>query len=140
MADILVVDDDADGRKVMTAVLNKAGHKVVACASGVEALKELGVRPHDASVELPDLLVLDIMMPKADGYEVGTAIRNNLRTRAIPILMVSALSQMGRLFTATVQVEDFLTKPFDPETLIGSVKRILDKRKVQGLSQGRPSA
>ncbi|MBI5242415.1 MAG: response regulator [Elusimicrobia bacterium] len=132
MAEVLVVDDDADVRKMMAAILDKAGHKVSTCASGQETLKELGIQPNDASVELPDLLVLDIMMPKSDGYTVGTAIRNNPRTRGIPILVVSALHDMSRLFTATVQVDGFLTKPFDPADLIGNVAKILDKRRVQG--------
>ena len=131
MAEVLVVDDDADVRKMMAAILDKAGHKVSTCASGQETLKELGIQPNDASVELPDLLVLDIMMPKSDGYTVGTAIRNNPRTRGIPILVISALHEMSRLFTATVQVEGFLTKPFSPEDLIVNLAKILDKRKAQ---------
>jgi CheY-like chemotaxis protein len=131
MAEILVVDDDASVLKLMVAILTKAGHNVTTCALGLETLKKLGIHPNDASVDLPDLLVLDIMMPKADGYMVGTAIRNNPRTHGIPILMVSALHEMSRLFTATVQVEGFLTKPFDPQDLIINVTKILDKRRAQ---------
>jgi CheY-like chemotaxis protein len=75
---------------------------------------------------------MDIMMPKADGYTVGAAIRNNLRTRSIPILVVSGLQEMSQLFTATVQVEGFLAKPFEPEALIATVAKILDKTKARG--------
>ena len=127
----MVSDDDASILKLMAAILTKAGHKVSTCSSGLETLKKLGIQPEDASVELPDLLVLDIMMPKSDGYTVGTVIRNNPRTRGIPILVVSALREMSRLFTATVQVDGFLTKPFAPEDLIGNVAKILAKRKAQ---------
>jgi CheY-like chemotaxis protein len=131
MAEILVVDDDASVLKLIAAVLTNAGHHVTTCSLGLETLKQLGIQPNDASVEIPDLLVLDIMMPKADGYMVGTAIRNNPRTHSIPILVVSALHEMSRVFTATVQVDGFLTKPFDPQELIVNVTKILDKRKPQ---------
>ena len=74
---------------------------------------------------------------KRDDAQIGrlygrTAIRNNPRTRSIPILVVSALHEMSRLFTATVQVDGFLAKPFTPEALIGNVAMIIDKRKAQG--------
>ncbi len=131
MAQIMVSDDDAGILALMATILTKAGHKVTTCASGLETIKKLGLQPDDASAELPDLLVLDIMMPKSDGYTVGTVIRNNPRTRGIPILVVSALREMSRLFTATVQVDGFLTKPFAPEDLIGNVAKILAKRKAQ---------
>jgi len=132
MAEVLVVDDDADVRKLMAAVLKQGGYKVSTCVSGQDALKRLGIQPNDPSVELPDLLVLDIMMLKSDGYTVGTLIRNNPRTHGIPILVVTALNKLSRAFTARVQVDGFLTKPFTPEALIGNVAMILDNRKAQG--------
>jgi len=132
MAHILICDDDAAVLKMMAMVLSKAGHKVSTCATGGETLKKLGVQPEDTSSELPELIILDIMMPKSDGYTVGTILRNNIRTRRIPILVVSALREMSRLFTATVQVDGFLTKPFAPEDLVGNVAKILEKRKAQG--------
>ena len=128
MAHILVSDDDAGVLKLMATILSRAGHKVTTCASGIETLQRLGLQPEDASVELPDLLILDIMMPKSDGYTIGTVVRNNPRTRGIPILVVSALQELSRLFTATVQVDGFLTKPFAPEDLINSAKQILAKQ------------
>ncbi|MCX5795023.1 MAG: response regulator [Elusimicrobia bacterium] len=132
MAEVMLVDDDTDLRGMMAAILSQAGYKVVACDSGLEALKKLGIQPDDEDVKLPDLLVLDIMMPRSDGYSVGTAIRGNPRTHGIPILVVSALGEMSRLFADRVQVEGFLAKPFTTAALIGSVAKILDKRRVQG--------
>ena len=131
MAQIMVSDDDPSILKLMAAILSKAGHKVTTCSSGQETIKRLGIQPDEPAAELPDLLVLDIMMPKSDGYTVGTVIRGNPRTHKIPILVVSALREMSRLFTATVQVDGFLTKPFAPEDLIGSVGKILEKRRAQ---------
>ena len=131
MARLLISDDDPNILKMMSAVLSQAGHTVATCSSGIETLKKLGIQPEDPNIELPDLLILDIMMPKSDGYTVGTVIRNNPRTRGIPILVVSALREMSRLFTATVQVDGFLTKPFDPADLISSIAKILERRKAQ---------
>ena len=139
MAKILVVDDAADVLWMEAAILNKAGHQVATCASGLEALKKLGIEPAEASVELPDLVVLDLMMPQTDGYTVATLIRNTPRTRGVPILVVSALHEMSSPFTAAVRVDGFLSKPFPPEDLIGNVAKILDKSTEFG-TLARPGA
>jgi CheY-like chemotaxis protein len=131
VAQVLVVDDNAAFIRLMTRILNRAGHKVVTCASGLEALKKMGLQPDDESIEPPDLVVLDIMMPKSDGYLVAAACRDSPRTREIPIVVVSALKELSRLFTAKVQVDGFLTKPFSSEELIEKVAKALAKRKPQ---------
>ncbi|MCX5794388.1 MAG: response regulator [Elusimicrobia bacterium] len=131
MAKILVCEDDAAVLKFETSILAKAGHKVVACASGLETLKELGIQPDDPSAELPDLIVLDIMMPRIDGYAVATIMRNSARTRAIPILVVSALSDLRTSFSDTESVDGFMTKPFTKEGLIDNVAKLLDPRKAR---------
>lgn len=128
MPRILLADDDAHILKLMAMVLTKAGHTTTACSSGGDALRKLGVQPDDGSLALPDLVVLDVMMPQMDGYSVASFMRITPRTRAIPILMVSALREVSRLFANTVEVDGFLTKPFAPEDLIGSVAKILAKR------------
>ncbi|MBI5241139.1 MAG: response regulator [Elusimicrobia bacterium] len=109
----------------MAVILAKAGHTITVCSSGGDALRMLGVRPGDDSIDLPDLVILDIMMPQVDGYAVATSIRNTPRTHNIPVLMVSALREMSQLFVARVRVDGFLTKPFAPEDLVGSVAKIL---------------
>lgn len=116
---------------MMSTILEKTGYRVTKSFSGLETLRKLGIQPEDAGAELPDLIILDIMMPKSDGYTVGTVIRNNARTRGIPILVVTALREMSRLFTATVTVDGFLSKPFSPEELTGQIAGILEKRKNQ---------
>jgi CheY-like chemotaxis protein len=129
MAEILVVDDNADILALMADILNNAGHKATVCASGPEAIRLLGIEPDDASLKLPDLLVTDIMMPGTDGYTVSAAVRNNPRTRSIPILVVSALHGLSR---PVMDNDGFLAKPFTPEDLIGRVAKILNRRKAQG--------
>jgi CheY-like chemotaxis protein len=138
MANILIADDDVGVVELMATILSKAGHQVSTSGTGLETLRHLGLQPDDAAVQLPDLIVLDIMMPKSDGYTVGTVIRNNPRTRTIPILVVTALREMSRLFSATVKVDGFLTKPFSPEDLVGNVAKILSHRKPQAKPSARP--
>ena len=128
MAEVLVVDDDADVCKLMTAVLSKAGHKVATCASGTEALRDLGIEPDDASAGLPDLLVLDIMMPRPDGNTVANVIRDHPRTRELPILVISALKELRILGMTKARVDGFMVKPFDPDVLVGNVAKMLDRR------------
>ena len=132
MAHILIADDDPSVLKLMATILTKAGHTVTASSSGFDTLKRLGIRPDDASVEPPDLIILDIMMPKCDGYTAGKLIRDHPRTRAIPILAVSALRELSRLFTTTVEVQGFLNKPFSPEELVACVAKILEHPKSAG--------
>ncbi|MCX5794265.1 MAG: response regulator [Elusimicrobia bacterium] len=125
MAHIMVVDDDRGIVSLIKTLLNKAGHRVTTSGSGQDALKKLGMEPDAPSAELPDLLLLDIMMPEVDGYKVGTVIRERERTRGIPIVVVSALRDLSPIFNATVKVEGFLTKPFAPEDLLALVAKIL---------------
>jgi twitching motility two-component system response regulator PilH len=135
MAYLLVVDDDLSVLKLIAAILAQAGHTITACSSGSDCLKNLGIKPADSAIEPPDLIVLDIMMPKMDGYLVANLIRDHLRTRAIPILVVSALKEMSRLFTATVKVEGFLSKPFSPDDLIACVTKILKQHAPAGAKE-----
>ena len=106
------------------AALPAGKYSLISAEDGEAGLEKL-------KSEKPDLVILDLMMPKLDGYMLAKLIRDNPRTRAISILAVSALREMSRLFTATVQVDGFLTKPFAPEDLIGSVAKILEKRRAQ---------
>jgi CheY-like chemotaxis protein len=129
MAHILIIDDDPTVLKLIATILAKAGHTITSCSSGSAALKTLGVISSESEPEPPDLIILDIMMPKMDGYSIGRAIRNAPRTRDIPLIIVSALQEMSRLFTATVEVQGFIHKPFSPEELIAEVGRVLESSK-----------
>jgi CheY-like chemotaxis protein len=132
MAYILIADDDPSVLKLMATILAKAGHTIAVSSSGSDTLKKLGLRPEDTSVDPPDLIILDIMMPKMDGYMVGKLIKDHPRTRAIPILAVSALRELSRLFTTTVEVQGFLSKPFSPEELIACVANIIQRCRLAG--------
>jgi len=116
---ILVVDDSATVRKLISGKLEKSGHTVVCAEDGVEALTK--IRAH-----MPDLVLLDITMPKMDGYEVCRQIRSNPDSKDIPVVMISGKDGFfdkvrGRMAGTTA----YITKPFGPETLMKALETYL---------------
>lgn len=110
---------------LMRFVLEKAGHEVAEAANGQEALALLGVDPPDSAKPLPDLILLDVMMPIMDGYTTAIALKNSPRTTNLPILVVTAKSDMRQLFESLPTVKAFFSKPFDPKTLREAVTQAL---------------
>lgn len=116
---ILVIDDSATIRKLISAKLEKSGHAVVTAEDGVEGLEKIAEKT-------PDLVLLDITMPKMDGYEVCKEIRANPETKDIPVVMISGKDGFfdkvrGRMAGAT----GYVTKPFGPETLMKALDTYL---------------
>jgi CheY-like chemotaxis protein len=127
MAELLVVEDDPDARGLMCFILEKAGHEVQAAGNGQEALAILGVDPPDAAKPLPDLVLLDVMMPIMDGYTAAIAMKNAPRTAKLPIVVVTAKGDMRQLFEALPTVKAFSQKPFEPKMLRETVDKALKK-------------
>jgi CheY-like chemotaxis protein len=125
MANILVVDDEPTIVAMMRFILEKVGHKVAQGGNGVEAVAALGIDPPDEKAALPDLVILDIMMPVMDGYTVSLMMKDNPRTKNIPILIVTAKSDMANAFEAMPSVAGFFIKPFDPKTLREAVAKLV---------------
>lgn len=116
---ILVVDDEPDLVEVVRYNLEQAHYRVVTAASGSAALRQT----RKAS---PDLIVLDIMLPDLFGTEVCRTLRADLRTRAIPILFLSAKGEeVDRIVGLELGADDYLTKPFSPRELVLRVGAIL---------------
>jgi two-component system OmpR family response regulator len=119
----LVVDDERDFRHLMNMFLRRSGMPidVAAVGSGADALSL-------ARTEPPDLVLLDIMMPEMDGFEVCRQLRADYRTHATPILVLSALDLSaqpnGALFDV---VDDYLAKPFERAEFINRVRRLLHR-------------
>ncbi|MBK9216803.1 MAG: response regulator [Chloracidobacterium sp.] len=116
---ILVVDDSPTVRKLIAGKLEKCGHTVICAADGVEALDQL-------EAGLPDLVLLDIAMPRMDGYEVCKQIRANPEARDLPVVMISGKDGFfdkvrGRMAGTT----GYVTKPFGPETLMKALETYL---------------
>jgi twitching motility two-component system response regulator PilG len=113
---IMIVDDSPTVRKLISGKLEKCGHMVVTAADGSEALSKI-------KEVVPDLILLDIMMPQMDGYQVCKLIRSNEPTRDVPVIMISGKDGFfdkvrGRMAGTT----GFSTKPFGPETLMRTIE------------------
>jgi len=116
---ILVVDDDVDTVRLVGLMLQRQGYQIVAANSGAQAL---AMAPN----EIPDLIILDVMMPDMDGYEVTRRLRAMPTTKNTPIIMFTAKSMVDDKVTGfEAGVDDYLTKPTQPRELIAHVKAIL---------------
>jgi diguanylate cyclase (GGDEF)-like protein len=113
---ILVVDDDRNLRKIIQTNLELAGYDVTTAANGNEALRVLDAMQ-------PDLVVLDVMMPLMDGYEVARRIRRHPSNTNVPIIMLTAKSEVeDKLAGFDAGADDYMTKPFGPQELLARVK------------------
>lgn len=116
---ILVVDDDEPSRTLAQRVLIRGGFDVDAAGSGQEALDKAAAFEYD-------LIVLDVMMPKMDGFEVCTRLQKNAETARIPVVMLTALDSLNDVVNATeAGAKWFVTKPFDAKYLLQQVRQIL---------------
>jgi DNA-binding response OmpR family regulator len=119
MTKILVVDDEPDLVRLVEFRLEREGWDVVTASDGPTALAL-------ASEEHPDLIFLDVMMPGMDGFEVLSQIRTRRGLHKTPIVMLTARGTTGDLEKATgLYVQHYIIKPFDPEKLVSTVKKIL---------------
>ena len=123
MAKVLVVDDEPSIVLLMRFMLEKSGHTVSEAHNGAEALAALGVAPDNAAADLPDVVLLDAMMPVMDGLAAAEAMRVHPRASKVPILVVTAKGDMRELFESMPQVAGFFQKPFDPGALREAVAR-----------------
>ncbi len=114
---IMIVDDSPTIRKLVTMTLEKFGHEVIVAEDGMEAL----ARINDG---MPDLILLDITMPRMDGYQLCKTIKGNQATDHIPIVMLTGKDGlMDKVRGRLVGSEDYLTKPFDPNELMRLVEK-----------------
>jgi two-component system alkaline phosphatase synthesis response regulator PhoP len=119
---ILVVDDEEDLLELVNYNLSKEGFRVRPVTSGEEALAE-------ARETLPDLIVLDLLLPAVDGLEVCRRLKSDPRTRHIPIIMLTAKSEESDMVAGLeLGADDYVTKPFSPRVLLARVKAILRRK------------
>ena len=128
MSKIMVVDDEKDVVELLGFLLTKDGHEVLKAYNGQEALEKVGILHSPQPSVRPDLMILDIMMPLADGYTVQTKMAETETTRSIPIVILTAKGQMRDLFGMAANVAAYVEKPFDPKLLRDKVKEILEKK------------
>jgi len=122
---ILIVDDDIDSLKLIGLMLQRQGYDISAASAGGQAIAK-------ASAETPDLIILDVMMPDMDGYEVCRRLRADASTQNIPIIMFTAKTLVDDKVTGfEAGADDYLTKPTHPAELASRVKAVLARRQAQ---------
>ena len=122
---ILVVDDEEDILELVRYNLEKAGYRVTCAASGGEAVKA-------ARSGLPDLVVLDLMLPGLDGLEVCTLLKNDPKTRDAAIVMLTARGEEPDIVRGLeLGADDYVTKPFSPRILLARIQAVLRRREAE---------
>jgi CheY-like chemotaxis protein len=118
---VLVVDDDRDGREMYTATLAAAGFRVEQAVDGFEAV--------DKAYKLhPDVILMDLLMPRLDGWEVIGWLKNNRNTRDIPAIAVTGAAAEQQDLARDAGVHSVLVKPCPPDVLLGEIRRLLKER------------
>jgi putative two-component system response regulator len=116
---ILVVDDEIVNRTLLRGILTPLGYEVVEAADGEAALAQVAARP-------PDLVLLDVLMPRLNGYEVCRALKGDPRSRLVPIILLTGLDHIDdKIKAADVGADEFLTKPFNVAELTTRVRSLL---------------
>lgn len=128
---ILIVDDDVETLRLIGMMLEHEGFQILAAASGRQAIDK-------AIEERPELIILDVMMPEMDGYQVATQLRKHPTTEEIPILMFTAKAGVNDKVTGfQAGADDYLTKPVHPVELITRVKALLQRKHHISTDLGR---
>ena len=128
---ILVVDDDLESVKLVGLMLEQHGYEITAAQLGTQALKK-------AETEDPDLVILDVMMPDMDGYEVCRRLRANPDTADLPVIMFTAKTRVDdKVIGFQAGADDYLTKPIHPSELVSRVEAVL-LRSARGHAEEQP--
>ena len=126
---ILIVDDEEDVLELLRFSLEKNGYKIDAAISGEEAITK-------ARGKLPDLIILDLMLPGIDGLEVCKKLKGDSKTVNIPVIMLTAKSEESDIVTGLeLGAQDYITKPFSPKVLVARVRRILQRTIARNLEK-----
>jgi two-component system alkaline phosphatase synthesis response regulator PhoP len=122
---ILVIDDNAQNLELLVAYLDTLSCKVATAADGLEAIEKVRRDP-------PDLILLDIMMPRMSGFEVCRKLKSDPKTRDIPIIMVTALNELGDIERGVESgTDDFISKPVNRLELVTRIKSLLRVRHLK---------
>jgi DNA-binding response OmpR family regulator len=124
-AKLLVVDDDETNRKILSGRLEAEGHRVFVAENGRHALEMIDAQPFD-------LVLLDILMPAMDGYQVLQYLKSHQTLREIPVIVLSALDEIeSAVRCIEMGAEDYLTKPFNPVLLRARIGACLEKKRLR---------
>ncbi len=122
---ILVIDDDPSILRLTTHILQKKGYQVDTATNGIQAMKK-------AMNESPDLIILDLMLPGLDGFEICDRLKNSEATSQVPILMLSAKARKAdKSMASELGVDAYLAKPIDSPEFFSSIKKLLKDKPAQ---------
>lgn len=123
---VLIVDDEPDIIELLSINLQKAGYTVTAAYNGRDALKSI-------QEDIPDVVVLDVMMPELSGTEVATRLRGSERTARLPIIMLTARAdEVDQVVGLSVGADDYVTKPFSVKVLLARIEAVLRRAAATG--------
>ncbi len=126
---ILVVDDDHDIVRLVRSYLEKAGYEILTAYDGESALRLL-------RAEKPQLLILDLMLPDRDGWDVARLVRSDNKLAAIPIIMLTArVEDNDKIVGLEIGADDYITKPFNPREVVARVRALLRRTHLQQETQ-----
>lgn len=121
MSKILAIDDDNTTLQLLDFFLTKHGYEVTVVSNGINGIEK-------AREIIPDLILLDVMMPNMDGIDVCKKLRADEKTAKIPILFLSALSQDVEVMRGLMAGSDgYIVKPFEPDNLLKSIEKLINK-------------
>jgi DNA-binding response OmpR family regulator len=124
MAKILIAEDEQDIRELVKFTLSFAGHEIIATSNGEEAYQE-------ALETLPDLILMDVRMPRMTGYEACEKLKANDTTKNIPVVFLSAKGQESEVNTGIAAgAEEYILKPFSPDQLTERIREVLEKHNL----------
>ncbi len=121
---ILVVDDDISIAKILTGYLEQEGFEVLTAGDGDRAF-------HSVRHDRPDLVILDVMLPNRDGWEVTRAIRSDASLKATPIILLTArVEDTDKIVGLELGADDYITKPFNPREVVARVRALLRRTEL----------
>ena len=124
MAKILIAEDEQDIRELVKFSLSFAGHEIIATSNGEEAYQK-------ALETLPDLILMDVRMPRMTGYEACEKLKANDTTKNIPVVFLSAKGQESEVNTGIAAgAEEYILKPFSPDQLTERIREVLEKHNL----------
>jgi DNA-binding response OmpR family regulator len=125
MPDVLVIEDESDIRQLVVHHLEREGFRCRQAATGSEGLRA-------ARASVPDLIVLDLMLPEVDGLEVCRRLRGEAATASVPIIMLTAKSdEVDRIVGLELGADDYVAKPFSPKELVARVRAVLRRARPE---------
>lgn len=127
-ASILVVEDDPEIANILDYLLKYEGYDITMISDGREAYNLVTKEPEGAETPLPDVVLLDIMLPHVDGIQICAAIKGSERWKDVPVIMLTAKTQEFTVsFAARAGADDYIMKPFSPQDVLTRIRAVREK-------------